>query len=323
MPKAGSAGNSWPLVAVLVYDGLCTFEYGIAVEAFALPRPEFDQWYRFQSVAVEQGELTAAGGLSGGADAGLEALGGAELVIVPGWRGADEPVPEPLIHALREAHGRGARLASFCSGVFVLAATGLLNGKRATTHWRYAEALQSRYPEIAVDADGLFIDDGQILTAAGSAAGLDLSLHIIRRDFGAEKAASVARRLVLPAHRDGGQKQFVPRPEPRSRGVAVAALMDCIRTRLNEEWTVARMATEAATSERTLARRMQASTGMSPTAWLIAERVAQAVHLIETTGNGLEDIADAAGFGSLETMRHHFRTLRGQPPSWYRTHFGG
>ncbi|HOV04887.1 MAG TPA: DJ-1/PfpI family protein, partial [Kaistiaceae bacterium] len=165
-----------PLVCILAYDGLCTFEFGIAVEVFALPRPEFEAWYRCEIVAVEPGPLRATGGIAVTADHDLSRLEAASLVIVPGWRAPDAPVPEALVEALRRAHDRGARIASICSGVFVLAASGLLAGRRATTHWRYLDRLRAAHPDIAIDEDVLYVDDGDVLTSAGSAAGLDLSL---------------------------------------------------------------------------------------------------------------------------------------------------
>src|SRR6476619_90290 len=193
------------LVVALAYDGLCTFEFGVAVEIFGLARPEMgENWYRFRVAAIEPGPLAAAGGIRVESDGGPSLIERAGTIIVPGWRGADAPVPQRLLKALRRAHKRGARLLSFCSGVFVLAATGLLDGRRATTHWRYSAALARAYPEVTVVPDVLYIDEGNVLTAAGSAAGIDLSLHLVRRDWGAAAANSVARRLVVPCHRDGG-----------------------------------------------------------------------------------------------------------------------
>ena len=209
------------LVVALAYDGLCTFEFGVAAEIFGLDRPEMgNAWYRFRDAAIEPGPLRAMGGISVAADGGLSLVENAGTIIVPGWRGADSPVPQRLLKALRRAHKRGARLLSFCSGVFVLAATGLLDGRRATTHWRYSDTLASAYPEVTVVPDVLYVDEGNVLTAAGSAAGIDLSLHLVRRDWGAAAANSVARRLVVPSHRDGGQAQFIeaPVPEATERG---------------------------------------------------------------------------------------------------------
>ena len=218
-------------MVALAYDGLCTFEFGVAVEIFGLDRPEMGEaWYRFRVAAIEPGPLRAAGGIRVESDGGLRLIERAGTIIVPGWRGADCPVPERLLAALRRAHKRGARLVSFCSGVFVLAATGLLDGKRATTHWRYAERLARAYPAISVVPDVLYIDEGNLLTAAGSAAGIDLSLHLIRRDWGAAAANSVARRLVVQPHRDGGQAQFIEAPVPEAReGGRLGPLLERMR----------------------------------------------------------------------------------------------
>src|SRR5918999_312120 len=194
-------------VAALAYDGLGTFELGIVVEVFGLPRQEMGRhWYRFRACSLERGPLRATGGLLLQTRIGLTDLARAGTIIIPGWRVHDVP-PAPLVAALQRAHARGARLVSICSGVFVLAATGLLDGRQATTHWRYVETLRSRYPKIKVEPDVLYIDEGTILTSAGSAAGIDLCLHLVRRDFGAEIANHVARRLVVPPLRDGGQAQ--------------------------------------------------------------------------------------------------------------------
>lgn len=194
-----------PLVVALLYDGLCTFEFGIVAEIFGLSRPEMGPgWYRFASCAVDDGPMRAHGGFVIMADNGPGLLQQADLVIVPGWRGADAPVPDALCRELRAAHQRGARLASICSGAFVLAATGLLTGGAATTHWRYADKLRALYPEIAVDNASLYREHNRIYTSAGSAAGIDLMIEIVRQDFGATAANSVARRLVMPAHRMGG-----------------------------------------------------------------------------------------------------------------------
>lgn len=320
---AGQDANKDPLVCAIAYDGLCTFEFGIAVELFALERPEFDQWYRFQVVKAESGPIRATGGITVEATGDLEILEQASLIIVPGWRGADAPVPEALCEALRAAHARGARIASICSGVFVLAATGLLAGKRATTHWNYTGKLAEKYPDTHVDPDVLFIEDGQIFTSAGSAAGLDLGLHIIRKDYGAQIAATVARRLVLPAQRDGGQRQFVPRPEPKARvGSGISALQDQVRSTLDEAWPIERMARAASTSGRTFARRFLEEVGVTPLNWLKSERVARAAEILENSQIPLADVWIACGFGSSETFRREFRKTMGVPPVKYRERLG-
>ncbi len=323
MPQCATFPEKHPLVCAIAYDGLCTFEFGIAVELFALPRPEFENWYRFATVKAEPGPIRALGGITVDAQDDLVLLQEASLIIVPGWRGADTPVPEDLCEALRAAHERGARIASICSGVFVLAAAGLLNGKNATTHWRYTDTLAERYPQITVDPDVLFIESERVLTSAGSAAGLDLGLHIIRQDYGAQVAASVARRLVLPAQRDGGQRQFVPRPEPKARvGSGLSALQDRIRASIDEDWPIERMASAAATSSRTLARRFHEEAGTTPLNWLKVERVSRAAELLENSTIPLSDVWGICGFGSAETFRREFRKTMGIPPVRYRERLG-
>jgi AraC family transcriptional activator FtrA len=323
MTKPAPTPPQKPLVCAIAYDGLCTFEFGIAVELFALPRPEFENWYRFATVKAEPGPIRALGGITLDADENLDLLADASLIIVPGWCGVDTPVPEALCATLRAAYRRGARVASICSGVFVLAAAGLLNGKRATTHWRYTDTLAARYPDVEVDADVLFVEADRVYTSAGSAAGLDLGLHIIRQDYGAQVAASVARRLVLPAQRDGGQRQFVPRPEPKARtGSSLAALQDRIRGAIDENWPIERMANVAATSARTLARRFHEEVGTTPLNWLKVERVSRAAELLENGSIPLSDVWDVCGFGSAETFRREFRKTMGVPPVRYRERLG-
>jgi len=312
-----------PHVAILAYDQLCMFEFGIAVEVFGLPRPEFEGlgWYTWEIVGIEPGPYRAMGGLTVEAIHDLGRLAAADLIVVPGWRGAKSPVPPDLVEALRAAHGRGARIATLCSGVFVPARAGLLDGKRATTHWRYADTLAAECPEVTVEPGILYREDGGVLTAAGSAAGIDLCLHIVRSDFGREVANAVARRLVLPAHRDGGQAQFIARPVAKERRGRVGPLLDTLRQRLDEGWTIARMADFAALSERSLIRHFRDATGMSPLNWLIAERVERVKELLESSRLGLDEIAVAAGFGSQETLRHHFRAKTGVSPSAFRRAF--
>ncbi|SOH93907.1 AraC family transcriptional regulator, transcriptional activator FtrA [Monaibacterium marinum] len=324
MTKLATQPTNRPLVCAIAYDGLCTFEFGIAVELFALPRPEFDNWYRFTTVKAEAGPVRALGGITMEGEENLDLLQQASLIIVPGWRGADMPVPEPLCAALRAAYDGGARIASICSGVFVLAAAGLLSGRNATTHWRYTDKLAQRFSDVTVDPDVLFVQSGRVFTSAGSAAGLDLGLHIIRQDYGAQVAASVARRLVLPAQRDGGQRQFVPRPDPKARiGSGLAGLQDRIRASLNEEWPIERMAHFSATSGRTLARRFHEEAGTTPLNWLKGERISRAAELLEDGAIPLSDVWEACGFGSAETFRREFRKTMGVPPVRYRERLGG
>jgi AraC family transcriptional regulator, transcriptional activator FtrA len=316
-----TASPSGPLVAVLVYDGLCTFEFGVAYEVFGLPRPEMgERWYRFATAAIEPGPLWAAGGLLVGASAGLEVLSEADLVVVPGWRGIDTPVPKDLVAHLQAAHVRGARVMSLCSGIAVLAACGFLDGREATTHWRYAEAVAARHPAIKLDPDRLYVDLGDVLTAAGSAAGIDLCLHVVRRDFGPDIANAVARRLVVPPHRDGGQAQFIERPMPRQREAArLAPLIDWLRGNLGEPHRIESLAARSGMSPRTFQRRFEETTGLPPGEWLVVERLRLAKEQLERSRTAtLDDIAIHCGFGSLETMRHHFRKQVGVSPAAYR-----
>lgn len=310
------------LVVALAYDGLCTFEFGCAVEVFALERAELDvAWYDFAVCAAEEGPIRAAGGITVTAPFGLDVLERADTIIIPGWRDPNEIPPAVLLASLHAAWQRGARLCSICSGVFVLAAAGLLDGQRATTHWRYAAQLAQRYPAIDVQADALYVDTGQIITAAGSAAGLDMLLHLVRRDHGARIGNLVAQRLVVPPHRDGGQAQFVSRPMVPNDGGRLASLMDRIRAEPAKPHTLHSMAREALMSPRTLQRQFYAATGLAPIDWLIRERVAIAKDLLEAPALPLAHVAQAAGFGSEESLRRHFRSLLGTSPGAYRKRF--
>jgi len=315
-----------PLVVALVYDGLCAFEFSCAAEVFGLARPELGpDWYRFETCSMTRSVRSQYGMRMNSAN-GLERLHAAGTIVIPGWEGIDIPVPQAILDALRGAHARRARLLSICSGSFVLAATGLLDGRRATTHWRYAEALQRRYPKVCVDANVLYVDEGSVLTSAGSAAGLDLCLHLVRRDYGSAVANQVARRLVIQPHRDGGQAQFLERPvEAREhkagRPKSLSALLDRIRKRPGESWRIGQLARLAAMSERTLMRRFRAATGLSPTDWVTRARVDAARELLESTALTIEYIAERCGLGTPTTLRHHFRKKVGVSPAQYRKRF--
>jgi AraC family transcriptional activator FtrA len=314
--------TSNPLVVALAYDGLCAFEFACTAEVFGLPRPEMGpNWYRFETCSIKARRVRGQYGLTMNVDGDMNRLACAGTIMIPGWQGIDAPVPVEIIKALRSAHSRGARLLSICSGSFVLAATGLLDGKRATTHWRYAEAFQRRFPRVNVDASVLYVDEGQILTSAGSAAGLDLCLHLIRRDYGPAAANQVARRLVIPPHRDGGQAQFLERPvEVRERG-SLATLMEKMRGRLHKPLSISYLAGLAAMSERTFMRRFHAATGMSPGQWLTRARVDLARELLEGSRLPLEQVATRAGLGTPATLRHHFQRKVGVSPAEYRKRF--
>lgn len=310
------------IVTALLYDGLGTLEFAIAAEVFGLPRPEYgDDWYRFVSCSEGGQAVQANGHVSIVPQAGLEALSEAGTIIIPGWKTTGEPPSEAVSDAILRAHARGARIATICSGVFLIASLALADGQTVTTHWKYADRLRELFPEIDVDPDVLYIDNGNILTSAGSAAGIDLMLHIVRKDFGPDRANQVARRLVMPPHRDGGQAQFIERPVPRRANSKLAVLLDAVRTRPQDGWTIGRMAREAAMSERTMIRRFYESLGLSPGEWLIETRVDAARELLEAGSVGIDEVAELSGFGSTATLRHHFRNRLGVSPARYRDRF--
>ncbi|MDH5833422.1 transcriptional regulator FtrA [Luteimonas kalidii] len=310
-------------VAVLVYDGLCLFEFACVAEVFGLHRPEAGpDWYTLRTVSLDGGPVRTPFGGSVVPAGGLARLRNVGTIVIPGWPGVDVPVPDVLVAALRSAHRKGARLLSICSGAFVLAATGLLDGHRATTHWRYAQTLRTCFPRVHVDPDVLYVDNGQVLTSAGSAAGLDLMLHLVRRDFGSRMANTVARRLVVPPHREGGQAQFVQRPVAAPGRDRLSPLLDRMRRSLDRPHTVADLASQLAMSERSFLRHFQAATGTSPHDWLTGARVQHAQEMLENTRLPVDRIAEKCGFGTATTLRHHFRQRLGTSPTAYRQRFG-
>jgi AraC family transcriptional regulator, transcriptional activator FtrA len=309
-------------VAAVVYDNLCVFEFGILVEMFGLPRPELPvQWYRFGLCSLDPGPLAATAGVRIEARHGLSGLRTADTIAIPGWRDVDEIPPAPLLRALRRAHERGARIVALCSGAFVLAAAGLLDARRATTHWRYADAFQRRYPLVRFESNVLYVDEDRVLTSAGSAAGIDLCLHVVRRDYGAEIANLVARRLVVPPHRDGGQAQYVPEPVSTRAPGGLARLQEWALARLERPLALEDLAREGNMSVRTLARRFEQETGSTPHRWLTHQRLLAAQRRLETTSDGIDQVARAVGFDSGMTLRHHFRRAFGTTPTAYRRRF--
>lgn len=315
--------NAKPLVVILAYDRLCTFEFGCAFEVFGLPRPEMgNDWYRCLTAAAEPGPLRGTGGVQVMADGDLDLLHQAHTIVIPGWRGPREPAPAALLEALRQAHGRGARLMAICAGAFVLAQAGLLDGRRATTHWHHLTSLADQASKTVIEPDVLYVDEGDILTSAGSAAGLDLCLHVVRKDFGRNAANSVARRLVVAPHRDGGQAQFIERALPPPSGHRLSGLLTAIQAKPGENWSVERMAAEAHLSSRSLHRHLLGATGLTPGAWLQQQRVAYARMLIEETHLSIEAVAERAGFGTAANFRQQFRAATGLSPRAYRNTFG-
>lgn len=319
-PKARQSRSGNRLVALLAYDGVNAFELGGALEIFGLPNVGAN-WYRVAVCAERPGvPLAANNGIKIVADAGFSFLRQASTIIVPGWRDINAPPPAPVLDELRRAHARGARIVSICNGVFIVAAAGLLEGRRAAVHWVNADVLARRYPSMHVDSSVLYVDDGDIMSSAGRAAGLDLCIHIIRKDLGPEVANDVARRLVLPAHREGGQAQFIPSPV-LAEGDPLAELRAWMRDHLDRDLTIETLAERARMSRRTFIRRFGEATGLSPGEWVLQERVGRARALLEATAMSVEDIATAVGFGSADAMRHHFRARFATSPARYRTVF--
>jgi AraC family transcriptional regulator, transcriptional activator FtrA len=308
-------------LAAMAYDGMSTFELGIVSEVFGLSRPELNvPWYDFRIFSMDRAPLRSTGGIRVQAPNGMGVLRTAGTIVIPGWQ-VDQAPPEPLLRRLRSAHAAGARLVSICSGVFVLAATGLLDGKRATTHWRYAEKLATRYPRICVDADRLYVDEGSILTSAGSAAGIDLCLHVVRRDYGAEIANSVARRLVMTPHRDGGQAQFVAEPVRHRREEGLAPVLAWAQANLSRALRVDDLARRASMSPRTFARQFVRQNGTTPHQWLRHQRVLAAQRRLENTAESIDEVAAAVGLESAATLRVHFARSLGVSPAAYRRRF--
>ncbi|GGP79421.1 helix-turn-helix domain-containing protein [Saccharothrix coeruleofusca] len=306
-------------VALAVTDGMLHFELSLAHEVFgARPATVPGPWYDL--VVCGQGDLRLDR-FRLEPDHGLDHLPRARTVIVPGWADVDVDPPADLVDAVRAAHEAGARVASLCTGAFVLAAAGLLDGKRATTHWAHTEALAARYPRVEVDPDVLYVDSGSVLTSAGKAAAMDLCLHLVRLDRGSAVANAVARRLVVPPHRDGGQAQFVTTPVPSADDHPLAGLLSWVLARLDRPLTVADLARQARMSPRHLGRHFRSVTGTTPLRWLLTQRVRHAQELLETTDDSVDAIAEATGMGTATTLRRHFNRTVGVPPDTYRRTF--
>ena len=311
-------------VTVLAHDGLAPFELGVAAEVFALPRPELgiEPWYGFSVCAERPGLLAALGGFGLAVEHGLDELARADTIVLPGSPDVHGDPSRKLIEALLAAHGRGARLVSICSGAFVLAATGLLDGRRLATHWRYAALLARRYPRVKVVPDVLYVDGDDVLSSAGTAAGIDLCLHLVRKDHGARVANRVARRMVVAAHRDGGQAQFVDLPVAApSADDPVSSSMEWALGRLPERIGVEDLARRAHLSPRQFSRRFRAATGASPGAWLLRRRVDAALPLLESSDEPVEQVAARVGFPSPAAFRRHFARAYGVAPSAWRRNF--
>lgn len=310
-------------VALPVLDGMPLFEIGVVGEVFGMARPDL----LARPYDVRVCSAGAAPVRTQGAavvltpQAGLDEVRRAETVVVPALASFDADVPDELVDALQEAAGRGARIAAVCSGAFVLALAGLLDGRRATTHWMYAAALAARFPAVTVDPDVLYVVDGRVATSAGTAAGLDLCLELVRHDHGTAVAAEVARRLIVPPHRQGGQAQYVSTPLPAVPDSSLAPLLDWARARLDRALTLGLLARHAGITTRTLTRRFTAELGLPPLQWLTSERVRRAQQLLEGTDLAVEQVAAQCGLGTAANLRLHFVRRVGTTPSAYRAAF--
>ena len=325
-PAAGrklSARRRKEVVAVLLFSGGPIFESSIPLSVFGIDRQDAGvPRYRLLVCAGEEGPLRTTGGLELSAPYGLEALSRAGTVVVPAWRSISQPPPAGALTGLRRAHEEGARIIGLCTGAFVLAAAGLLDGRPATTHWMYAPTLAKRYPSVHVDPRELFVDDGDILTSAGTAAGIDLCLHVVRTDHGADAANALARRLVVPSRRSGGQERYLDRSLPEEiGGDPLAEVVAWALEHLHEQFDVETLAARAYMSRRTFDRRFRSLTGSAPLQWLITQRVLQAQRLLETSDYSVDEVAGRCGFRSPVALRGHFRRQLGASPASYRSAF--
>ncbi|MGZ4595315.1 MAG: helix-turn-helix domain-containing protein [Actinomycetes bacterium] len=310
-------------VAVPVLDGVYVFELGVLCEVFGLDRPDEPllPTFDFALCGVDPGApVRTASGFTVTADHSFGRLAEADLIAVPAIR-RDSPVPVELVRQLQAAVARGAWVLSVCSGAFVLGEAGLLDGRRCTTHWSYADELARRFPRAEVDPDVLYVDDDRVLTSAGTAAGIDACLYLMRKEFGERVVTRLARRMVVPPHREGGQQQYVETPVPPVQADTLTESLDWMREHLAEDITVDVLAAHAHMSARTFARRFRAETGTTPHHWLTGQRVLLAQRLLEEGERSVDEIADLAGFGSAALLRHHFVKRVGTTPQAYRRTF--
>lgn len=311
-------------VVAVALPGIHPFELGVACEVFGMDRSEHGlPAYDFAVATPKPGRVPTNGVFGLDVPDGLDRLADADLVIVPAAsdHARNGPLPAELLQALRDTVERGALVLSVCSGAFVLGEAGLLDGRRCTTHWMHAERLAHRYPDAIVEPDMLYVEDSGVVTGAGTAAGIDACLHIVRRENGSRVANTIARRMVVPPHREGGQAQYIARPLAHTEAHPMQGTLDWLRANLHDDVTIDQMAAHAHMSPRTFARRFQQHTGTTPYEWLIGQRVLAAQELLEETALTMEAIAARTGFGSAATLRHHFVRRRGATPHAYRRLF--
>lgn len=309
-------------VVALVLPPQSTFELACVAEVFGMNRPGLPARYTFDVCAEHPGVVPTLAGYDMAVSRGLPALESADTVVIPGWQRRERPAPPAVVDALRQAHRRGARIAAICSGAFLLAEAGLLDHRRATTHWRMAAELAALFPDIQVEPDTLYIDLGDIATSAGTAAGIDLCLHLARTDHGAAHAAQIARHMVMPPHREGGQLQYAAPPGADRPAESLAPVLDWATERLHQPFTVSDLAAHANISPRTLARRFADQLGTSPGRWLLQQRVMAARALLEETDLPVETIATRVGLSSAVNLRRRFHAMVRTTPTGYRRSFG-
>jgi AraC family transcriptional regulator, transcriptional activator FtrA len=309
-------------VVAIVDDVIHPFELGVACEVFGIDRsdeglPVFD----FAVCAANRKPLPGTGGMSVRAGYGLDRAATADLIVIPAWHRRDERPPTAIVRALHDAVDRGATVLSECTGVFLLAEAGLLDGRCATAHWRDADLLANRFPGVAVQPDRLYVEDGPVITSAGTAAGIDACLYVVRRELGAAVAVGIARRMIVPPQRDGGQSQYVETPMPKHTDDHLAPLLAWMQGHLHTSMTIADLAARAHMSERTFARRFTAVTGTTPNSWLTRQRIVLAQRLLEERDLDIEQVARHCGFRTADLLRHHFVHQVGTTPTAYRRTF--
>lgn len=310
-------------VAALIGGVAAAFELGVVCQVFGLDRSDDGlPTHEFAVCAARPGPVPTTSGFDVHVPYGLDRLAEADLVAVPSWPELAATPPLPVLEALRAAADRGAQILSICTGAFPVAAAGLLDGRRAATHWQFADLLAATYPGVRVDRDALYIEDGPVVTSAGAAAGIDACLHVVRRRHGSATANALARRMVVPAHRDGGQAQYVETPMPPVRaGYELSALIDWMQAHLDRPLTVRSLAARAAMAPRTFARRFKALTGTTPHRWLLDQRLQLAERLLESTDLPIDSVAARSGLGSADNLRHHFAARRAVSPTVHRRMF--
>lgn len=308
-------------IVLLAIDGVAPFEFGVICEVFGIDRSEMDgPTFEFSIVTADPGPVRTSLGYEMFIEAGLDAAAEADLIAVPAHR--IENIDERYLEVIRAAEARGAWVLSVCSGAFALAQSGILDGRRATTHWMHTDRLAAEFPDTAVDPDVLFVEDRKVVTSAGTAAGIDAALHIVRKERGAAQTNVIARRMVVPPQRDGGQSQYIQSPVFDCKSDSFAVVADWMLENLDQDLTIDQLARKALMSSRTFARRFRAEMGTTPAAWLNRQRIIRAQLLLEETDGGLESIAQETGFGTAAVMRHHFLKVLQTTPTAYRRTFG-